>query len=268
MWCDVWWLPVSVLEGQQEKKCEMHWWNDVTEMSIKKPTKLWHRPGPARKQVNPVLSFFKHPPTSNMCLIKTMSHILTPHVPALLFALAMPCLFRLDQSRGSLNHSHIGTHVLMLYLFMWHQGDGVVVDEAVLKGHCANLLRSVLDRNLPVTAPVLFLSLFTFFCTPSEIIKSSPETCKRIHHLESLLQKSFVVVLALIKLTAAAVMCDRNIYCGKRASGGSRPGSSWGWRIIALAFYVCALPRQTCFIRESPRALYDRNACLQEYWLQ
>lgn len=55
---------------------------------------------------------------------------------------------------------------------------GVVIDEAVLKGHCANLLRPVRDRNLTATAPVIFLSLFTFFAS-SEIIKSRPETCKK-----------------------------------------------------------------------------------------
>lgn len=160
----------------------------------------------------------------------------------------------------------------MLYLFIWHQGDGVAIDEAALKGHCVNLLRSVWDTNLPVTAPTVFLSLFTFYFI---FLVPWVKSWKAVRKLV----KGFIIWRACCRspllLSTPSSKSQLLQWCvieifivGNVALGGSRPGGSWGWRIATLAFYVCALLRQTRFIRESPRMLCDRNACLSERWLQ
>lgn len=74
-------------------------------------------------KVNPVFSSFIHPLSSNMCLIKTTSHILSPHVPAQLFVLAMPSLFKLDQWGRSLNNSLMRFDAWFVYVTP--QGDEV-----------------------------------------------------------------------------------------------------------------------------------------------
>lgn len=102
--------------------------------------------------------------------------------------------------------------------------------------------------------------LFYFFGALSEIMKSSPETCKRLHHLEGLLQKSFVVVHALIKITAAAVMCDRNIYCGKC-------GSRWkpAWRQLRVTdrnarfLCLCITEANALHQRKSTHAVWQKR---------
>ena len=53
-----------------------------------------------------------------MCLIKTTSHILSPHVPAQLFVLAMPSLVLCDQRGRSLNNSQIGTRFDALFVYV------------------------------------------------------------------------------------------------------------------------------------------------------
>lgn len=114
------------------------------------------------------------------------------------------------------------------------------------------------DWNLPFADPFGSRSVFKFF---SEIIKSAPETCKRIHHLESLLLKSFVVVFALIKIAAAAASCDRNDHClvswvwWKRAWRQLRVGVGG----VVDHFYAFASPSKTCFIKESPGILCDTS---------
>lgn len=140
----------------------------------------------------------------------------------------------------------------MLYLFMWHHGDG------------GCYWWSSPQRSLRKTCSVLCeieispyrLQLFSFHCLHSSPrVKSSKAAWKLVKGFiiwRACCKSPLLLSSASSKIPAAAVMCDRNIYCGKRASGGSRAGSSWRWRIVAFAFNACVLPSQTCPAEERP----------------
>lgn len=175
-------------------------------------------------KVNPVFSFFIHPLSSNMCLIKTTSHILSPHVPAQLFVLAMPSLFKLDQWGRSLNNSLMRFDAWFVYVTP--QGDEVCYWwSSCQRSSCKPALSCAREKS-PCSSSNSFS--FTVYILGLEWN----------HQKQSVkLATGFIIwraccrspcfVLALVKITAAAVMCDWNIYCGRSASGGSRV-RSWG----------------------------------------
>lgn len=83
---------------------------------------------------------------------------------------------------------------------------GFAIDEAVLKGHCVKALHSVRDRNLPVTAPMVFLSLFTFL--PGVKLSKAVRKLVKVFIIWGKLVDPLLLSSPLIQITAAAVMCD------------------------------------------------------------
>lgn len=147
---------------------------------------------------------------------------------------------------------------------MWHHGDGGCYWWGSPGGRCAKkAARALCEIEIsPVPAPVLFLSLFTFFASRA-IIKSSPETRKKDSSSGELAAESSLLSSSPSSKSQLPQWCVIEIFIVgnvRLMEGVARRLS--GWRIMALAFYVRALPSRTCFIRESPRTLCDRNTCL------
>lgn len=218
------WFSVHVTEGQQ-KKSEVNCAKNVHKALASAPFST--EAGAASEP--------------SVCLIKTMLYKLFQ-----LSCFSQPFLFSLDQRGTFSNHSHI------VALF----GCVICLCDTKVTGPSSE----VFSGTSSVLSQIKISSCFSFtvyIFASSEIIKSSPETCKMIHHVESSFQNdSFVVVLG---------PRQNHSCCSDVWWMGSRPGSSWRWRIAALAFYVFALPSQICFIRELPRMLFSSSsACFWE----
>ena len=107
----------------------------------------------------------------------------------------MPSRFRPDQRGRPLNNSPTGTRLDALFVYVtprWRglllmrRSSGVVAQKEKKQKKIIKSCSALCEIEIsPVPAPILSLSLFTFFASRA-IIKSSPETRKRIHHLESL----------------------------------------------------------------------------------